>query len=162
MGTRPRLPEQGLHRAAAQYLDAVLPDNALWWHTPSGGYRRRTEAAIFTGLGVKAGIPDLLILSRGKLLAVELKSEGGKLTPAQKAMHQRLMLAGAVVTTVTSLDELDGFLGQLVPLMGRVGGAKAVRMPLVRVDGIPGVQSSTRRHQSPPRPPQANRSLTDE
>ena len=57
-----RRPEQALHRACAQYLDAVLPAGAVWWHTPSGGYRRRTEAAIFTGLGVKAGIPDLLVL----------------------------------------------------------------------------------------------------
>ena len=49
-----------------------------------------------------------------------MKAPGGRLTEKQRVMHVRLRLAGAVVTTVTSLDELEGFLGQLVPLRGRV------------------------------------------
>ncbi len=109
-------PEQALHRAAVQYLDAVLPDNSVFWHTPSGGYRTRAEAAIFAGLGVMGGIPDILILYRSKLIAVELKAPKGRLTEKQKAMHVRLMLAGAIVTTVTSLDELENFLAQVIPL----------------------------------------------
>ena len=40
--------------------------------------------------------------------------------PAQKAMHQRLTLAGAVVTTVTSLDELSAFLAVLIPMRATV------------------------------------------
>ncbi len=113
-------PEQAFHRAAARFLDLALPDDATWFHPANGGARRRKEAAILSGLGVKAGIPDLIVVHRGRLIAVELKAPGGRLTPAQKAMHRRLALAGAVVTTVTSLDELASFLAILVPLRATV------------------------------------------
>ena len=77
-----------------------------------------------SGLGVKAGIPDLLIVHRGRLIAVELKVPNGRLSPAQRDMHQRLALAGAVVTTCTSLDELAGFLAQFVPLRATVASGE--------------------------------------
>ncbi len=112
--------EQALHRAAAEFLDLALPAGAEWWHTPNGGTRSRIEGAVFKAMGVRPGIPDLLILFRGKLIAVELKASSGRLTPAQKAMHLRLTLAGAVVTTCTSLDELASFIGMLVPLRATV------------------------------------------
>ena len=119
---RRRRPEQALHRACAQYLDVALPGDACWFHPANGGARSPVEAAIFKGLGVKAGVPDLVIVYRGRFIAIELKSEGGRLTPAQKAMHERLRLAGAIVTTAKSLEEVEGFLGQLVPLRATVGG----------------------------------------
>ncbi len=77
-------PEQALHRAAAQYLDAVLLESAVWFHCPNGGARNRTEAAILSGLGVKPGIPDLLILYRGQLIGIELKAQTGRLVPPLK------------------------------------------------------------------------------
>lgn len=114
-------PEQLLHRAAAQFLDLALPDGAIWFHCPNGGFRRPKEAAILTALGVRPGIPDLLILYRGRLIGIELKARTGRgLTPAQKNMHQRLTLAGAMVTTVTTLDELSAFLNMLIPMRARV------------------------------------------
>ena len=113
---RRRRPEQALHRACAQFLDIALPSDACWFHPPNGGARSPVEAAIFKGLGVKPGVPDLVIVHRGRLIAIELKAPGGHLTPAQKAMHERLQLAGAVVTTTESLEALEAFLGQLVDL----------------------------------------------
>ncbi len=119
---RRRRPEQALHHACAQFLDIALPSDACWFHPANGGARSPVEAAIFKGLGVRPGVPDLVIVYRGRFIAIELKSEGGRLTPAQKGMHERLQLAGAVVTTAKSLKELEGFLGQLVPLRATVGG----------------------------------------
>ena len=86
-------PEQALHRAAAQFLDVALPDDAVWFHPPNGGARTKAEAGIFRALGVKAGVPDLVIVYRGRLIAIELKAPRGRLTAAQRAMHKRLILA---------------------------------------------------------------------
>jgi hypothetical protein len=118
---RRRRPEQALHRACAQFLDIALPSDACWFHPPNGGARSPVEAAIFKGLGVKAGVPDLVIVYRGRFIAIELKGPNGRLTPAQKAMHGRLQGAGAVVTTAKSLEELAGFLAQLIPLRASLG-----------------------------------------
>ncbi len=66
-------------------------------------------------------MPDLVIVYRGRFIAIELKGPNGRLTSAQKAMHERLQLAGAAVTTARSLEELAGFLSQLIPLRASLG-----------------------------------------
>jgi hypothetical protein len=82
---------------------ALLP-GVVYWHTPNGGGRSVVEGVRFKQAGVKAGIPDLVFLWGG-LRALELKKPGGVLSPAQRAMHPRLLAAGAVaVATVDSLE----------------------------------------------------------
>ena len=71
--------EDALQRDVARLLDYALPPDAVWFHAPNGGGRSKVEAAIFKGLGVKPGVPDLIILYRGRCLAIELKAPG--LTP---------------------------------------------------------------------------------
>jgi hypothetical protein len=117
-----RRPEQALHRACAQFLDIALPPDACWFHPPNGGARSPVEAAIFKGLGVKAGVPDLVIVYRGRFIAIELKGPSGRLTPTQKAMHGRLTLAGATVSVAKSVEELQDFLSQIVPLRTSLSG----------------------------------------
>lgn len=119
MARRARL-EEALQRAVASYLDVALPDEAEWWHTPSQrGTRNRYEMGILKVLGVRPGIPDVLILYRGQLIGIELKTPKGRLTPAQKVMRDRLMQAGALVAVCRSVDDVQAFLGPLVPLKAR-------------------------------------------
>jgi hypothetical protein len=42
----------------------------------------------------RAGLPDLLILFRGQLIAVELKSRGGRCSAAQRLTREALIAAG--------------------------------------------------------------------
>lgn len=78
-GRVPAPTEQQEHRTLAEWLDL---HRLVWFHPPLGGYRRRVEAAIFHGLGSRAGVPDFLIFSpvprfpdaRG--VAIELKRRG--------------------------------------------------------------------------------------
>ena len=59
-------PEQLLHRAVADYLTLVSRAGRFWWcHYPAGGARSKIEAAIFKGLGVRAGIYDIIIIAPG-------------------------------------------------------------------------------------------------
>lgn len=88
--------EQENQRLLCQYLDACGAD---YCHPANGGQRSKVEAAIFKGIGVKAGVPDILIFSvpprqptpgtvRG--IAIELKSPGGKTSPEQDEWTRRL------------------------------------------------------------------------
>ena len=115
-----RRPEEALHRAVAAFLDVALPEGAAWTTVEPGGYRTKAEAGIAKARGVKAGWPDVLVIFRGRAIFFELKGPKGRLSAAQTAAHERLRLAGAVVYTVRSLDELAAVLGQLVPLRARV------------------------------------------
>ena len=79
--------------------------NSYWFHVPNGGWRSPVEARIFKSLGVKAGVPDLIIIANGKPYGLELKIERGKLTPAQHTAHVMLAAAGAEIATAYGLDE---------------------------------------------------------
>jgi hypothetical protein len=56
----------------------------------------------------------LVITWRGRSIYIELKAKGGSLSPEQKAMHERLVLAGAVVLPIArSVDDVAAFLETL-------------------------------------------------
>lgn len=82
---------------------ALLP-GVVYWHTPNGGGRSVVEGVRFKQAGVKAGIHDLLFLWGG-LYGLEMKKPGGSLSPAQIAMHPRLLAAGMVQSAVA--DSLE-------------------------------------------------------
>lgn len=64
------------------------PDLQWLYHIPNGGKRRKTEAARFKAMGVKAGVPDLCLpVPKGGYhgLYIEMKrQEGGKLSKDQR------------------------------------------------------------------------------
>lgn len=104
-------PEQALHRSIAQLLDRVLPKDAFWFHVPNGGKRNKTEAGILKALGVRAGVPDILIAFRGGLYAIELKAANGRLTAAQKDTIPRMQSAGVQTAVCRSIDDVVAELG---------------------------------------------------
>jgi hypothetical protein len=54
-----------------------------------------SSGAIRKQRGVKPGVPDILVLYRGKLTTIELKSRHGKCSPPQRAVREDLLRAGA-------------------------------------------------------------------
>lgn len=113
-------PEQQLHRAVAQYLDAVLMPPAWWTTFPAGG-GGLVRGKILHGLGLKPGVPDILIISRGNVLWIELKAAGKYASPVQRLCHFELAMAGSPVGVVRSLEELEAFLiAMSVPLRSRL------------------------------------------
>jgi hypothetical protein len=79
-------PEQAMQRAVFQHLSWRGVRGMFAFHCPNSGKRSGTEAAIKTGLGVIASVPDVIAIKDGKIYGLELKSPGGKLLPAQ---HER-------------------------------------------------------------------------
>ena len=47
--------------------------------------------------GQRKGLPDILACWQGRLIAVEVKTGKGRLTPEQRCEHEALRAAGAVV-----------------------------------------------------------------
>jgi hypothetical protein len=101
---KPRRVEQNIQRAVFQHLRARAAPGVFYFHCPNGGWRSKIEAAIFRGLGVVPGIPDVLALKDGRLFALELKADRGRLTPVQATAHVLLRQAGATINTAVGLD----------------------------------------------------------
>lgn len=79
--------ERVLQRDAALFLDALQTCNKSiqWFHPPNEGKRTRITGGNLKKDGMRAGVPDLFILlPRGKLIQVELKSMAGIQSDQQK------------------------------------------------------------------------------
>lgn len=107
-------PEDAIQRAVLAWLSAELPDLAeRALHVPNGGRRGKVEAARLKGLGVRPGVPDLLILAprRGYHgAALELKAKGRKPTREQMAFLARLGADGYAAGWADSLEAAQTFL----------------------------------------------------
>ena len=108
------LSEEQFHFQAAEYLNLALPREAVWHHSPNEGRRRPQYTKKLLRKGLHPGWPDIEIIYRGRVIFIELKTQKGRVSEAQKNCHERLMLAGAVVKVVRNLDELREFLSMLI------------------------------------------------
>lgn len=64
-------------------------------------------------LGQRAGVPDVLACLRGRLVAIEVKRPGGRLSPQQRRELLAIAAAGGVALVVTDVTELVGALRRL-------------------------------------------------
>jgi hypothetical protein len=105
-GTRPRRrqPEAEIQRAVIQHLHARGAPGVFAFAVTNGGYRKPVEAAIMKGLGVVAGVPDLIFIHKSHIYAVELKVERGRATPKQLETIAAMEAAGAYCCVAEGLD----------------------------------------------------------
>lgn len=96
--------EEDLQRAVVGHLKVRCRPGVAWTHIPSGEARPHLAGARLVGLGAKPGWPDLQFIKEGRGLFLELKREGGRLSPAQVAAHAELTAAGANVAVAHGLD----------------------------------------------------------
>lgn len=70
--------------------------------------KSRTTAGMSKAMGMKAGVPDLLLVWRGRPWWVELKDEEGYVSEAQAGVHTDLLLAGGTeVQVLRSLEAVQ-------------------------------------------------------
>ena len=98
-------PEQEIQKLLFKHIRSRAMPGVFAFHCPNGGKRSKIEASIFKGLGVKAGIPDVLIFYRAQIFGLELKAGNGRVSPAQLATMNDMEVAGARVAVARSLDE---------------------------------------------------------
>jgi hypothetical protein len=102
---RRRRPEQDLQRAVLEHLELCAVPNCYWFHVGNGGWRSPVEAKVLKSLGVRPGVPDLILIYGGKTFGLELKTEIGKLTSVQRTAHVLMRAAGAEVEVAYGIDE---------------------------------------------------------
>jgi hypothetical protein len=123
-------PEQALQISVAAFLRHALK-HPTWWSAIGHGGGGRVRGAILKAMGVKAGVPDVLVMhpvgsvvrsANGCwLIGVELKSEKGRLSTAQVLSKQAFEDAGGIYYVARSVDEVEGFLkGVGIPLHARI------------------------------------------
>ncbi len=127
-------PEEALHRACFEWIELVQHQHAIlrWlFHCPSGGKRSPGEAGKLKGMGTKPGVPDFLLPRRHRQwagLAIELKSDTGRLSLDQKEWLEAFEQEGYLTAVCRTLDEF------MVAVMRYLQGdpiAPASGMPLL-------------------------------
>jgi hypothetical protein len=98
-------PEQEMHRTVVQHLHMRGAAGLVFFHPANGGFRSPVEASIMKGLGVRAGVADLILLHRGTFHALELKSLNGKATTAQAVFLEDVTAAGGKTAICDTLDD---------------------------------------------------------
>jgi hypothetical protein len=98
-------PEDQIQRAVFQHIRSRGVPGLVAWHTPNGGKRKPIEAAIFKGLGVRAGVSDIIAVHKGAVFALELKADGGRATESQLEFLADIGRAGAFTALATGIDQ---------------------------------------------------------
>jgi hypothetical protein len=108
-------PEQALHRAVVALASQIRPA-VPFFHVPNGGARSAVEGAIFKGLGVRAGVPDLVfVLPQGGVAFMEIKAERGRVSAAQALFRGEVADMGASWVMVDSLVKASWVLAEWYP-----------------------------------------------
>lgn len=112
--TRRATPEADAQRAIVHALRVVLPHGAIVHHAAnevtSGDRRAKLRQAILVGMGVHPGFADLIVLSGGQVLFLEVKSRTGRLSPAQKVFRDAVQAQGFGWALVRSVEDALGAL----------------------------------------------------
>ena len=110
-----RTSEEDHQRALAEWLDMR---KVAWFHPPNGGHRARTVAAKLKGQGVKAGVPDVIIITPPPArpgavgTVLELKTETGRVRASQRLWLETFEACGWVALVgrgwVDAVEKLKG------------------------------------------------------
>lgn len=101
--------EETLHRQVASYLSITIKPPLFWTTFPAGG-GGKVRGAKLKALGLKAGMPDILVFAPGQTYGIELKTPRNYLDPVQRIVHAELKEAGVICFTAKSVENVALFL----------------------------------------------------
>ena len=105
--------ELRLHIAIADFLRLnEAPGVWAWFHVPNGEKRDKRAAAKLKAMGLKPGVPDIVIDHGGRIAYVEIKGRGS-LSQAQKEWRGGAIMRGAGFYTIRSVQEMADMLDAL-------------------------------------------------
>ena len=107
-------PEADAQRAIVQALRVALPRDAIVHHCANEvtepGSRGQIRQSILVGMGVHTGFADLIVISGGRVLFLEVKSQTGRLRKAQEVFRDTVCAQGFGWALVRSVDDALGAL----------------------------------------------------
>lgn len=90
-------------------------------HIPNQLLRRRDLRKIFHGLGVRSGVPDLIIpIGGGRTIWCELKYDGQPVSADQSEYMDKLRALGHIVEIIDAKDSQDAQ-NQMIALLAKYG-----------------------------------------
>jgi hypothetical protein len=102
-------PEQDLQKTVVQHMRQRGVPGVVFWHTPNGarmrGRRGHVQGAIAKGMGVRAGVSDIVAFHDSKFFALELKAPGGRPTEEQLRFIDDVRANGGFTCVAEGLDE---------------------------------------------------------
>ena len=123
-------PEADAQRAIVQTLRFALPRDAIVHHAANeiaaGDRRGQVRQSILVGMGVHAGFADLIVISGGRVLFLEVKSQTGRLRKSQEVFRDTVCAQGFGWALVRSVDDALGALADN-------GFTSRVQLPVRRV-----------------------------
>ena len=107
-------PEADAQRAIVQALRFALPRDAIVHHCANevteAGPRGARRQSILVGMGVHAGFADLIVISSGRVLFLEVKSKTGRLRKSHEVFRDAVCAQGFGWALVRSVDDALGAL----------------------------------------------------
>ena len=106
-------PEQALQKTAVQFLLKFVPpppEGPFWTAINPVPSKSKAVAGLSKAMGLRAGVPDLLLVYRGLPIFIEFKAAKGTLSEAQKELLPEMEAAGANCHEARSLDEFVNLL----------------------------------------------------
>ena len=107
-------PEADAQRAIVQALRFALPRDAIVHHCANEvtepGSRGQIRQSILVGMGVHAGFADLIVISGGRVLFLEVKSHTGRSSKSQEVFRDTVCAQGFGWALVRSVDDALGAL----------------------------------------------------
>jgi hypothetical protein len=97
--------EADIQRGVIQHLRARAASGVFFFHCPNGGWRSRVEASILSGMGVRAGVPDLILIRGSRIYGLELKTPTGRLSREQKKVLDEMRACGVDTGVARGLTE---------------------------------------------------------
>lgn len=103
-------PEQAIHKAVADHIRVRGAKGLVWFTVGQSNYAKNNrgkaiQAAVNKGLGVRAGVSDLIFLYRGLFFALELKAPGNTPTEDQYKFLSDVEAAGGFSAWAVGLDK---------------------------------------------------------
>ena len=100
--------EDAIHAAIIEYLCLCAHSKLLWFHPPNSAMVKPSARMYFARLGVFPGVADLVLVLPDKSVAfMEVKQEGGKLSPAQQSFQAKCALLGLKYQIVRSISDAE-------------------------------------------------------
>ncbi|RTL52910.1 MAG: VRR-NUC domain-containing protein [Bradyrhizobiaceae bacterium] len=105
--TRKSHPEQQIQIAFVAYLAQAGIDGLFYFHIPQGVNSSPFIGTILNRMGQVAGMPDLMLIHKGKTFALEIKNDKpkGRLSPSQMLALGALREAGVDCAVSYGLDD---------------------------------------------------------
>ena len=123
-------PEADAQRAIVNALRFALPRDAVVHHSANevteAGPRGLRRQAILVGMGVHPGFADLIVISGGRVLFLEVKSQTGRLRKSQEVFRDTVVTQGFGWALVRTVDDALGALADN-------GFTSRVQLPMRRV-----------------------------